>query len=51
MGKAEIQMTQGVSNISGHNFVSLIDDLLNTKRMSIEDLIEANEVCDIGCNI
>lgn len=44
MGNAEICVTQGVSSISGHNFVPLSDDLLNTRRMSIEDLIEANEV-------
>jgi len=46
MGNAEIRVTQGVSSISGHNTVPLSDDLLNTRRMSIEDLIEANEVCN-----
>ena len=51
MGNAEICVTQGVSSISGYNFVPFSDDLLNTRRMSIEDLIEANKVCVGGFSL
>jgi len=45
MGNASLSLTKEVSQMSGHSSVPLTDDLLNTKRMMIEDLIEANEVC------
>jgi len=32
MQNAEIRVTHGVSSISGHNFVPLSNDLLNTRR-------------------
>lgn len=32
MRNAEIRVTHGVSSISGHNFVPLSNDLLNTRR-------------------
>lgn len=38
-------MTQVVSHVSGHNFVSLVDDILQTDRMTISDVIEATQVC------
>jgi hypothetical protein len=44
MGNESLSLTKGVSQMSGHSSVTLTDDLLNTKRMTIEDLIEANEV-------
>ena len=36
-------ITHGVSQMSGHNSISLIDDLLNSKRMTIENLIDSTE--------
>lgn len=44
MNSAEVQLNQGVSQMSGHTTVSLCEDLLNTKRMTIENLIESTEV-------
>jgi len=44
MGNVGGQVTHGVSQMSGHNSVSLNDDMLNTKQMTIEDLVEANDV-------
>lgn len=42
----DIQVTQGVSQASTALSVPLPDDLLQTPKMSIEDLIEATELCD-----
>jgi hypothetical protein len=44
MNGSEVQMTQGVSQMTSHSAVKLADELLNTKLMTIEDLIESNEV-------
>jgi hypothetical protein len=40
-----VQVSQGISQNATSTVVSLVDDMLNTKRMTIEDLIEATEVC------
>jgi hypothetical protein len=37
-------MTQGISQTSGSLLVPLADDLMQTKMMTIEDLIESQEV-------
>lgn len=37
-------MTQGISQSSGSLSVPLTDDLMQTKMMTIEDLIESQEV-------
>jgi len=44
MNGGEVQMTQGVSQMTSHSAVNLSDELLSTKLMTIEDLIESNEV-------
>lgn len=43
MGNADAEITRGVSQMSGHTSVPLTDDLLNTKSMTIEDLIESDK--------
>ena len=40
-------MSQCVSQNTTSTVVSLVDDMLQTKRMTIEDLIEATEVCNV----
>ncbi|RHN68283.1 hypothetical protein MtrunA17_Chr3g0112231 [Medicago truncatula] len=47
MKSAAIQLTQGVSQVSMHSSMSLSDDLLKTKRMMIENLIESSELCHV----
>jgi hypothetical protein len=44
MDGAEIEVTQGVSQTSGALIVPLADDLLQSKMMTIEDLIESSDV-------
>ena len=44
MNGTEIDITQGVSQMSGPTIVPLADDLLQTQRMTIENLIESTEV-------
>jgi len=44
MKNASLQLTQSVSPISTNSSTSLSDDLLNTKRMTIESMIESNQV-------
>jgi len=44
MNGGEVQMTQGVSQITSQSGVKIGDELLNTKLMTIEDMIESNEV-------
>jgi len=44
---AEVSVTQGVSQTSGTILVSLEDDMMQTKRMTIEDLIESSDVCHL----
>lgn len=39
-----MDMSQGVSQMSAHKSVSLSEDLLKTKRMTIENLVESSEV-------
>lgn len=50
MKSAAVQLTQGVSQVSTHNSISLSDDLLKTKRMTIKNLIESSEVIDLFIN-
>lgn len=45
---ADVQVTQGVSQPTSSNVVSLADDLLQSRVMTIEDLIEAS---DQGCRV
>ncbi|XP_039685634.1 replication protein A 70 kDa DNA-binding subunit-like isoform X2 [Medicago truncatula] len=45
MKKTSLQLTQSVSQISINSSASLSDDLLNTKRMTIESMIESTQVC------
>jgi len=46
----DIQVTQGISQATSSLSVPLPDDLLQTRKMTIEDLIECNEVCfDTQC--
>jgi len=47
MGSAGAGITRSVSQMSGHTSVPLTDDLLNTKRMTIEDLIESDKASNI----
>jgi hypothetical protein len=44
MKSASIVLSQGVSQMSDPLSIPLPDDLLNTNMMTIENLIEANEV-------
>jgi ABC-type transport system involved in Fe-S cluster assembly fused permease/ATPase subunit len=44
MNASNVELTQGVSQVTGPTMISTADDLLQTPRMTIEDLIEANEV-------
>lgn len=41
----DVQVSQCVSQNTASTVVSLVDDMLQTKRMTIEDLIEASEQC------
>ncbi|WJX27735.1 DNA helicase [Trifolium repens] len=43
MNASEVQLTQGVSQVYAPITISLEDDLLTTKRMTTEDLIESDE--------
>ncbi|WJX95943.1 hypothetical protein P8452_77206 [Trifolium repens] len=45
MNASNVELTQGVSQMTGPTVISTADDLLQTPRMTIEDLIEANEKC------
>jgi hypothetical protein len=44
MDDIERESTEGVTEITEPIILSLSDDLLQTKRMTIEDLIESSEV-------
>lgn len=44
MNGGDVELTQVVSQMSGPTIVPLSDDLLQTQRMTIEDLIETSEV-------
>ncbi|KAK2428886.1 replication protein A 70 kDa DNA-binding subunit [Trifolium repens] len=45
MNMANVELTQVVSQVSGPVVLSVADDLLQTPRMTIEDLIESTEKC------
>ncbi|PNX66943.1 replication A1-like protein, partial [Trifolium pratense] len=45
MNAANVELTQVVSQMSGPPVISVADDLLQTPRMTIEDLIESTEKC------
>lgn len=40
----EVQVTQGISQSSASSIVPLVDDMLQSHRMTIEDLLDAFEV-------
>jgi hypothetical protein len=44
MDVANVELTQVVSQMSGPMVLSLADDLLQTPRMTIEDLIDSTKV-------
>jgi hypothetical protein len=44
MNAANVELTQVLSQVSGPPMLSIADDLLQTRRMTIEDLIESTEV-------
>jgi len=44
MNGDDVQMTQGVSQMTSQSAVKIADELLNTKLMTIEDLIESSQV-------
>jgi hypothetical protein len=44
MNASNVELTQCVSQMTGPTLISTADDLLQTRRMTIEDLIEATEV-------
>jgi hypothetical protein len=39
-----VELTQGVSQVTGSIVVPLADDMLKSKKMTIEDLIESTDV-------
>ncbi|KAK2372228.1 hypothetical protein QL285_073388 [Trifolium repens] len=45
MNVSNVELTQCVSQMTGPTIISTADDLLQTPRMTIEDLIEATEKC------
>ncbi|KAK2423169.1 replication protein A 70 kDa DNA-binding subunit [Trifolium repens] len=45
MNIANVELTRVVNQVSGPVVLSVADDLLQTPRMTIEDLIESTEVC------
>ncbi|KAK2378193.1 replication protein A 70 kDa DNA-binding subunit [Trifolium repens] len=45
MNAANVELTQVLSQVSGPPMLSIADDLLQTRRMTIEDLIESTEKC------
>jgi len=44
MNGDDVQMTQGVSQMTSQSAVKIADEYLNTKLMTIEDLIESSQV-------
>lgn len=44
MNGANVELTQSVSQMTGPTVIFMSNDLLQTKRMTIEDLIESSEV-------
>jgi len=44
MNNEEVELTQGVSQMSAYLGVPISDDFLKTMRMTIENLIESSEV-------
>ncbi|CAJ2652238.1 unnamed protein product [Trifolium pratense] len=45
MNAANVELTQVVSQMSGSMVLSVADDLLQTPRMTIEELIESTQKC------
>ncbi|KAK2454686.1 replication protein A 70 kDa DNA-binding subunit [Trifolium repens] len=45
MNDANVELTQVLSQVSGPAVLSVADDLMQTRRMTIEDLIESTEKC------
>ncbi|MCH83941.1 replication protein A1-like protein, partial [Trifolium medium] len=45
MNDANVELTQVVSQMTGPVVLSFVDDLLQTPKMTIEDLIESTEKC------
>ncbi|WJX28734.1 hypothetical protein P8452_17416 [Trifolium repens] len=45
MNASNVELTQCVSQMTGPTLISTADDLLQTRRMTIKDLIEATEKC------
>jgi len=43
---ADVQVTQGISQSTSSNIMSLVDDMLQSQRMTIEDLMDASDVID-----
>jgi hypothetical protein len=46
MDSADVQLTQGVSMMSSYSARPVAEELLETMRMTIEDLIECHQVID-----
>ncbi|GAU42516.1 hypothetical protein TSUD_376440 [Trifolium subterraneum] len=49
MNAANVELTQVVSQMSGPVIVTIADDLLQTPRMTIEDLIESSQASQLYC--
>lgn len=45
MTDTDVELTQGVSQVTGSIVVPLADDMLKSKKMTIEDLIESTDQC------
>jgi hypothetical protein len=48
MNNGHVDVTQGVSQMSSHSGRPVSEELLDTSRMTIEDLIEARSVLNIS---
>lgn len=44
MTDTDVELTQAVSQVTGSIVVPLADDMLKSKKMTIEDLIESTDV-------
>jgi len=44
LNETDVALTQVVSQMSVPNLLTVAEDLMQTRRMTIEDLIESNEV-------
>jgi len=50
INNADVQVTQGISQSTSSTVVSLVDDMLQSQRMTIEDLLDASEVIKFKSN-